>query len=143
MPKFYLFEVVADAIAQIEYEEVSENIKQLRKESIMKLLPVFLEFHRQGFRTELMKRAFEKKVEFLLQASSSAEAKEILKLSVPYYNYSEIVPKNTYHIEEEELMLWMGICSFCKLREEAVKRIMYLFEKIFPEEFEQLYGAGA
>ena len=143
MPKFYLFEVVADAIAQIECEEVSESIKQLRKESIMKLLPVFLEFHRQGLRTELIKRAFEKKVEFLLQASSSAEAKEIMKLSVPYYNYSEIVPKNAYHIEEEELMLWMGICSFCKLKEEAVKRIMCLFEKIFPEEFEQLYGAGA
>ena len=66
-----------------------------------------------------------------------------MKLSVPYYNYSEIVPKNAYHIEEEELMLWMGICSFCKLKEEAVKRIMCLFEKIFPEEFEQLYGAGA
>lgn len=134
MKEKYLFEVMATALAQIEYDECAESIKKMRKESVSRLLPIFLRFHNQGFIPDLVKAAFEKKLAFVLQATTSAEIKEIMKLSVPYYNYAEVVPKGQYHVEEEELMLWFGVVPNCKLKPEANERISYLFSKFFPED---------
>jgi len=134
MKEKYLFEVVATALAQIEYDGCAESIKKMRKESVSQLLPIFLEFHNQGFIPALVKTAFEKKLAFVLQATTSAEIKEIMKMSVPYYNYEKVVPKSPYHVEEEELMLWFGIVPNCKLKPEANERISYLFSKFFPED---------
>lgn len=106
MKEKYLFEVVATALAQIEYDGCAESIKKMRKESVSQLLPIFLEFHNQGFIPDLVKTAFEKKIAFVLQATTSAEIKEIMKMSVPY----------------------------CKLKPEANDRISFLFSKFFPKE---------
>lgn len=134
MKEKYLFEVMATALTQIEYDDCAESIKKMRKESVSQLLPIFLKFHNQGFIPALVKTAFEKKIAFVLQATTSAEIKEIMKLSVPYYNYAEVVPKGQYHVEEEELMLWFGVVPNCKLKPEANERISYLFSKFFPED---------
>lgn len=134
MKEKYLLEVVATALAQIEYDGCAESIKKMRKESVSQLLPIFLEFHNQGFIPDLVKTAFEKKIAFVLQATTSAEIKEIMKMSVPYYNYEGVVPKGQYHVEEEELMLWFGIVPYCKLKPEANDRISFLFSKFFPKE---------
>ena len=134
MTEKYLFEVMAETIAKIEFDDVCESIKKKRKESVLQLLPVFLRFHNQGFIPALVKTAFEKKIAFVLEATTSAEIREIMKMSIPSYNYSEIVPSGPYHVEEEELMLWFGVVPYCKLKAEANERICYLFNKFFPLE---------
>lgn len=138
--EFVYFEVVAEAIATIEFDGVSsEKVKDLRKESVLKLLPVILEFHRQRFRVETIKTILKKKIAFILNATTKAEMQEILSFSVPYYNYVEIVPKGRFHVEEEELLLWFGCLSQCALNEEATKRIWYLCKKLYPKEVENVF----
>ena len=134
MKEKYLFEVVATALAQIEYDGCAESIKKMRKESVSQLLPIFLKFHNQGFISALVKVAFERKIAFVLQATTSVEIKWIMKLSAPYYSYEKVVPKGQYHTEEEELMLWFGIVPYCKLKPEANDRISFPFSKFFSEE---------
>ena len=143
MSEFYLFEIVAESLSNIEYDNsIPESIKKIRKESVTQLLPIFLEFHRQGFRPDLVKKAFEKKVAFVLQAKTKAEIKEIEKLSMPYCNYAEIVPRGQFHIEEEEMLLWFGIAPSCKLKPEAIDRICTLFQKLYPEEANYVLKSG-
>lgn len=137
---FVYFEIIAEAITLIEFDNtISEKVKDLRKESTLKLLPIILEFHRQQFKVETIKTILEKKINFILNATTKAEMQEILSLSVPYYNYAEIVPKGRFHVEEEELLLWFGCLSQCALNEEATKRIWYLCEKLYPKEVENVF----
>lgn len=136
MEEAYLFGVLADILLQIEFNsesECSEIVKQMRKESVSQLLPYFLRFHEEGFLPELIERAFRKKAAFILKATTTKEVKEIMKPSVPYYDYANYVPKNRFHVEEEELMLWCGVMPYCKFRDDATHHVLELFKKLFPE----------
>ena len=66
-------------------------------------------------------------------ATTKQEITDIMKPSLTYYNYQELVPKTPYHIEEEELLIMMEAISYCQLNELAINRIFTLYRKIFPE----------
>ena len=77
----------------------------------------------------------EKKIEFLLQAKSKSDLKEILAPAKVRYNYNEIVPVGKFHVEEEELLQWCLTSLWCggPLNEAAYKRYMKLMKKLFPD----------
>lgn len=77
----------------------------------------------------------EKKVEFILQAKSKSDLKEMLAPPKVRYNGSSIVPIGKFHIEEEELLIWSltSLWSGGPLSEPGYKRYMKLFKKFYPE----------
>ena len=66
-------------------------------------------------------------------ATTRQEMDEILKPSLPFYNYATFVPKSSYHVEEEELILWSVASLQSTLKPEAVERFQYLFKKLTKE----------
>lgn len=130
-----IFNIVAQAFTDIEFDNLSpEKVKKLRKESVSRLLPFILEYNRQGFLWGLIKTVFEKKIDFIMTATTKQEMDEIIKPSLPFYNYAAFVPKSSYHVEEEELILWSIASLQSVLKPEAVKRFQYLFQKLTKEE---------
>ena len=77
----------------------------------------------------------EKKINFIMQAESKADLKEILAPAKVRYNYNEVVPAGRFHVEEEELLMWCLTSLWCgaPLCEHDLKRYMKLFVKYFPE----------
>lgn len=130
-----IFNIAAQAWTSIEFDNLSsEKVKKLRKESVFRLLPFILEYNRQRFLWSLVKTIFEKKIDFVMTATTKQEMDEIIKPSLPFYNYSTFVPKGSYHIEEEELILWSIASLQSVLKPEATERFKYLFKKLTKEE---------
>lgn len=130
-----IFSIAAQAFTNIEFDNLSpEKVKKLRKESVSRLLPFVLEYNRQGFLWGFVKNIFEKKIDFIMIATTKQEMDEIIKPSLPFYNYSTFVPKSSYHVEEEELILWSIVSTQSLLKPEAVERFQYLFQKLTKEE---------
>ena len=129
-----IFEVIADLYTKAEFSEgVSLKIREMRKESVLQLLPHALSFFNRGYRLDIILTIIRKKGNFILGATTKQEITDIMKPSLTYYNYQELVPKTPYHIEEEELLLMMEAISSCQLNELAINRIFTLYRKIFPE----------
>lgn len=132
---FEIFNIAAQAFTNIEFDNLSpEKVKKLRKESVSRLLPFILEYNRQGFLWSLIKTVFEKKIDFIMTAATKQEMDEIIKPSLPSYNYAAFVPKSSYHVEEEELILWSIASLQSVLKPEATERFKYLFKKLTKEE---------
>jgi len=130
-----IFSIAAQAWTDIEFDNLSsEKVKELRKESVSRLLPFILEYNRQGFLWGLVKTIFEKKIGFVMTATTKQEMDEIIKPSLPFYNYAAFVPKGSYHVEEEELILWSIASLQSVLKPEATERFKYLFKKLTTEE---------
>ena len=76
-----------------------------------------------------------KKIEFILQAKSKTDLKEILSPPKIRYNFNEVVPVGKFHVEEEELMIWSitSLWSGAPLNKAAYKRYAELMKKYYPE----------
>ena len=130
-----IFNITAQAFTDIEFDNLSpEKVKKLRKESVSRLLPFILEYNRQRFLWSLVKTIFERKIDFVMTATTKQEMDEIIRPSLPFYNYSAFVPKGSYHVEEEELILWSIVSTQSLLKPEATERFQYLFKKLTKEE---------
>ena len=108
----------------------------------MRLLPYIFEYNRQGFLFKLIESVYKEKTGYILCATTRADMEEILKPSVPFYNFNTVVPKNKFHVEAEELILWSMASVNCKLKTEGVVRFQYLFEKILGEEAKNVFNRG-
>jgi hypothetical protein len=76
-----------------------------------------------------------KKIEFILQAQSKSDLKEILSPPKVRYNGNEVVPVGNFHVEEEELLIWSLTSLWCggPLSNAGFKRYMRLFAKFYPD----------
>jgi len=76
-----------------------------------------------------------KKIEFILQAKTKADLKEILSPPKVCYNGNEVVPTGNFHVDKEELLVWSLTSLWCggPLNEAGFKRYMKLFAQIYPD----------
>jgi len=84
---------------------------------------------------ELVLIICEKKIEFILQAQTKSDLKEILSPPKVHYNGNEIVPVGNFHINEEELLIWSLTSLWCggPLNDAGFKRYMKLFAESYPK----------
>jgi hypothetical protein len=77
----------------------------------------------------------EKKVEFIVQAKSKSDLKEILSPPKVRYNFNTVVPTGNFHIEEEKLLIWSLTSLWCggPLNKPGYERYIELFKKFYPE----------
>lgn len=130
-----IFDTIAEYFSKIEYQDTNDEIKEMRKGAILRLLPHALYFQKMGYRIEIIQKMVQKKCHFVFSATTKQEIFDIMQPSLVYYNYSELVPKNRYHVIEEELLLWFEVIPYCKLNDLAISRIFKIFKEIFPEEY--------
>ena len=94
----------------------------------------------RGYRDEFLNNELvsiicAKKIEFILQAKTKSDLKEILLPPKIYYNGNEVVATGRYHIIEEELLIWCLTSLWCggPLNDAGFKRYMKLFTEVYPE----------
>lgn len=75
----------------------------------------------------------EKKSRMILEASTKQELQEIVKPSVPRWNYGTFLT-GPYHVLEEELIMWSKASLAAPLNEDGTRRYQEVFSKLFPKQ---------
>ena len=81
----------------------------------------------------------EEKSRMIIQAHTKQELAEILKPSIPRWNYSSFI-EGPYHVRAEEAILWSKASLEAPLNEDGYKRYMEVFTELFPEFKKELLG---
>jgi hypothetical protein len=97
-------------------------------------------YEKEFMNNPLILQICEKKVEFILQAKSKSDLKEIMSPPKIHYNFNEVVPVGKFHIEEEELLIWSLTSLWCggPLNAPGFNRYMKLFKKFYPDMAEEV-----
>ena len=119
-------------------EDITEDLTSMRLQAIIKLRGIISKYEQDGFIPRIVEAVFCKKAEFILQAKTKSAVEEIIKPCVPSYICGTFQPREQYHGEEEELLLWSYASLQGPLISEAQKRYIDLFEKYFNEETDAL-----
>lgn len=119
-------------------EDITEDLTSMRIQAIIKLRGIISKYEQDGFIPRIVEAVFCKKAEFILQAKTKSAVEEIIKPCVPSYICGTFQPREQYHVEEEELLLWSYASLQGPLISEAQKRYIDLFEKYFNEETDAL-----
>ena len=114
-------------------EKITERVFELRCSALFELNAIISVYKNRHFLDELLKRIFEKKAEFIMEAETKEELKQILEPSIPIYCGGKFSSDSTFHVEEEELLLWSMASLKGPLISEGTKRYEELFCRILPE----------
>jgi hypothetical protein len=127
-------------LCELEFDKLSIE----RIGSIIQLGAICRGYQKEFNNNSLISVICHKKIEFILQAKTKTALKEILSPPKVRYNYSEVVPVGSYHVEEEELLIWSLTSLWCggPLNEVGFKRYMKLFNKFHPEYAKEICAAG-
>ena len=80
-----------------------------------------------------------KKSWMIQEAKTQKELEEILKPSVPIWNYGNFIT-GPYHVLEEEVILWSEASLEAPLNDDAAKRYSKVFSQFFPKEAVEIWG---
>lgn len=81
----------------------------------------------------------EEKSRMIIQAHTKQELAEIVKPSIPHWNYGTF-REGPYHVRAEEAILWSRASLEAPLNEDGFKRYMEVFTEFFPEFEKELLG---
>jgi len=119
-------------------QDADNPMIETKIEALFKLREIINSYLKYGFLEELVFSIFAKKADFLINATSKQDIKEILSPAKVHYDGNEIIPNGRYHVREEELLLWSLTSLNAPLNEYGLKRYMKLFMEIFPDQGEIL-----
>lgn len=80
----------------------------------------------------------EKKSRMIITASTKGELQEIVKPSVPSWNYGNFLT-GPYHVLEEEAILWSEASLEAPLNDDGVRRYQEVFSKLYPEQAAEIW----
>ncbi|WP_320959627.1 hypothetical protein [Hungatella effluvii] len=80
----------------------------------------------------------EKKSRMIITASTKAELQEIVKPSVPHWNFGDF-RTGPYHVLEEEAILWSEASLEAPLNDDGVRRYQEVFSKLYPEQAAEIW----
>lgn len=124
---------IAEALLAIESDDsLPKKTSELRLNALGNLT-VYLRalISDNDFLPELIDTVCIKKIAFIMQAETVGEIREIMKPPRPVYSTGRIECPSTYHIDEEELLMWARLSPNNNLVSAASDRYMELFEKVF------------
>ena len=128
-----------DKINQLCIERLKKAGQEGKKEyvfaAIWSLMKEIQEFSQMGFLKSLIYEIALKKINFLMNAKTKSEVKEILRSPAPVYNGNGFVPGGVFLIEEEELLLWSITSLRAPLNHEGFLRYQQLFHKYIRSNF--------
>lgn len=115
-------------------DKLDEKLRSRRFDALRKMREITVQYEEEGFLPELVETVFCKKADFIMNAKTKTALEEILKPSTPRYSGGIFYPGNSYHVEEEELLLWSKTSLKAPLIPQGYKRYQELFEKYVKEE---------
>lgn len=124
---------ISEAMLAIESDDsLPKKTSELRLKALGNLM-VYLRALIGGndFLPELIDAVCTKKIAFIMQAETVGEIREIMKPPQPIYSAGHIKCSSPYHIDEEELLMWVRMSPYNNLVSAASDRYMELFEKVF------------
>lgn len=126
--------VIQSAVQIAEDDTVSEKVMDMRLGALRELKQCARYYFGEGFMAKMCADFLRDKVQFLLQAATKGEIKEILTLPRPKYNGSKIVAGSKHDSITEELFIWSQTSFLAPLSSEGCDRMMALMKQYFGDE---------
>ena len=116
-------------------ELAGDKLLAERMAALFQLSGLIKAYQKEFNETPLALTICEKKVEYILQAKTKADLKEILAPPKVHYSFNEVVPVGRFHVDEEELLIWSLTSLWCggPLNDAGFNRYTKLFAQIFPD----------
>ena len=111
--------------------DATEEVKNLRMDATRSLPGYLYCYAKLGFLDEVIVMVCRKKLEFIKQANTRAEIREIMTPPRPRWYAGKVICDSPYHIDAEELLIWAYVSPSNKLLPEAQERYIRLFESVF------------
>ncbi len=115
-------------------DKLNEKLRSRRFDALRRVREITAQYEEEGFLPELVETVFCKKADFIMKAKTKTALEEVIKPSTPRYSGGTFYPGNSYHVEEEELLLWSKTSLKAPLIPQGYKRYQELFEKYVKEE---------
>lgn len=124
--------LVAEALADlIVYDQTKPEIKELKLTCICTALANAKKLERDYIHPLVIQKILQKRLNFLKEATTKADLREIMQPKPPHYNGNQFIPRSKYHIEEEEMLCWMEASLRGPLMTEGFRRYEELFRNCF------------
>ena len=118
-------------------DTLTEELRSRRFDALRRLRGIIDGYEGDGLLPELIETVLCKKADFIMKARTKAELEEIIKPSTPRYSGETFYPGNSYHVEEEELILWSKTSLKAPLIPQGYERYQELFEKYIAGEVKE------
>lgn len=118
-------------------DTLTEELRSRRFDALRRLRGIIDGYEGDGLLPELIETVFCKKADFIMKARTKAELEEIIKPNTPRYSGETFYPGNSYHVEEEELILWSKTSLKAPLIPQGYERYQELFEKYIAGEVKE------
>lgn len=129
---------VSEALAAVMADEKTPcRLRNLRLDAIVQLSHIIEGYKKKLYLPVLVEAIWQKKLDFIMGATSNMQMEEILNPKPPHYNGAAFIPSR-YLCPEEELLLWTETSLWRMPDEAAIKRHMDLFEQVFGKRAENL-----
>ena len=113
-------------------------LKQASLQALARVKQVVTGYTEDHFAFFLVLSILEKKSRMIAAAASKRELEEIVKPSVPRWNFGSFLT-GPYHVLEEEAILWSEASLEAPLNDDGVKRYQEVFSKLFPEQAAEIW----
>ena len=103
-------------------------LKGIKEKCLYNILKLGFVYINQGFSKSIVSRIVEKKVGYLMEATTKQEIDSLMQLSISYFKDDAFCPNSQYQIEEEELILLYTACCLGQLNNAARDRYLALYK---------------
>lgn len=120
-------------------DEMKMNpFKQASLQALLRVRQAVTGYAEDYFAFFLVLSIMEKKSRMIIAASTKRELQEIVKPSVPSWNYGNFLT-GPYHVLEEEAILWSEASLEAPLNDDGVRRYQEVFSKLYPEQAAEIW----
>lgn len=132
---------ILEAIVDISFDtESPEHIRNLRMDAVLRLPGYLSSYVKRELNPDVIEVVCNKKLEFIRQATTSAEIHQIMSPPRPRWHAGKVICDSPYHIDAEELLGWSYFSPCNLMPYEAQERALSLFEKVFGCSVEEYKG---
>lgn len=132
---------IMEAFVEIGLDDKSsERIREMRLDAVRRLPGYLFGYVRREFNADVIEVVCKKKLEYILQATTSAEIHQIMSPPRPRWDAGKVICDSPYHIDAEELLVWSCFSPCNLMPHEAEERALSLFEKVFGCSVEEYKG---
>lgn len=121
----------AARLAQVYFDVLGDDVTKLQHDAVIKLIEITAAYFSHSA-VPLVRIIFEKKLLILFSINSKKDMELFFKPSEPRNTGNELVPRTRFHIDEEELFMWMATSLKAPLNTMGTRRYLELLEKVFP-----------
>ena len=121
------------AVAEVYVDEdISDRVKKIRIEALMKLLRILRCYHELGYMDSLIETIAEKKCKMIKKATTKDQIQRFIEPRCPVYNGKGFV-EDPNIVPEEELICWSSASLKAPLNSIGLARYKEVFRQVFPD----------